>query len=148
MTDPQNISILRDGRWYPHRRSDRTVYVIGTIDGEQTRLHRLVLPGHKEVDHKDGNGLNNRGSNLRPATRTLNLANVQKRKKKCASSYKGVSFAGAHLGRPWRAQVCKEGLSRNLGYHSTQEDAALAYDAGAKELFGEYARLNFPTGEH
>jgi len=60
----------------------------------------------------------------------------------CSSRYKGVSLHKA-TGR-WRAMITLNRRTRSLGLFAREIDAALAYDAAARELFGEYARPNFP----
>jgi hypothetical protein len=104
-------------------------------------LLHIALSVYLEVDHKDGNGLNNRGSNLRDATHQQNCRN-----RRSAGLYKGVSRDG----KLWRARIC-DGTMKNactyLGAFETAVEAAKAYDEKAKELFGEFARLNFPEGE-
>lgn len=108
-------------------------------------MHRLILsrmtgaqlPAGIEPDHIDGDRLNNRRSNLRPATRSLNQAN-RKRPRNNTSGYKGVSF---NQGK-WQATISKDGRYHCLGRFDSAEDAARAYDKAAIEMFGSFARTN------
>ena len=105
-------------------------------------MHRLLIgPGYAQVDHINGESLDNRRSNLRGCTAAQNGANkgVGRRNR---SGFKGVSFRQRE--QRWAATVSLERQDRWLGYFSTPEDAARAYDAAARELHGEFARLNFP----
>ncbi len=90
-------------------------------------------------DHIDRNPLNNQKYNLRSATHQQNCFNTSK-KKNCASQYKGVCWHKPT--QKWRAKVHKAGKCYDLGYHVYEIDAALAYNAKALELFGEFATLN------
>lgn len=99
----------------------------------------------KGADHKNGNGLDNRRSNLRPCTASQNSAN-QPLQKGNRSGFKGVSWQGGRLNK-WTAQVQVLGKKIHLGCYSDKEDAARAYDAAAREHFGEFAQLNFPGDE-
>ena len=56
------------------------------------------------------------------------------------SSYLGVT----RVDGKWRAQIGVNSTTRSLGYFETEEEAARAYDAKARELHGDKARLNFP----
>jgi hypothetical protein len=103
------------------------------------RMHHAVT-GLRFVDHIDGNGLNNQRANLRSATAVTNARNG-KAHRDSASRYRGVSwFRRDGL---WRAQI-STGRNRHIGYFETERAAALAYDDAAADLFGEFARLNFP----
>jgi len=61
----------------------------------------------------------------------------------CSSKFKGVTFF--EKGNKWLARLVLEGKSFSLGLHATEEDAALAYNRKAIEIFGEFARLNIIT---
>lgn len=156
----RDLAWARGFRWHCLRSTDTLFYA-----GANCRLaagvwrlrsmHRLLLgladPAVK-VDHIDGNGLNNCRWNLRLATNQQNLANAGPMEGG-TSRFKGVSWH-KRAGR-WQAHHYGGGRSRYLGLYYTEEGAALAYDRAARELFGEYARLNFPMsadaalfGEH
>ena len=125
------------------RRENRHLEYVGFIPqpGSVVLLHRLITncPDHLEVDHKDGNGLNNSRQNLRVCT---HLQNLQNRRKHCKSSsvYKGVYWESAK-GR-WRTQIVVNG-KKIRKYWSSESDAARHYDELAAQHFGEFARLNF-----
>lgn len=110
-------------------------------------LHRWIMqpPDDMVVDHINGDPLDNRRSNLRICTHAQNLANGRSHRDS-TSKYRGVSY------RPregtWRAQISVGNQrSKFLGQYRTEEEAALAYDAAARDRYGEYARLNFPGRE-
>ncbi len=104
--------------------------------GGTTLMHKLIT-GFDSTDHQDHDGLNNRRSNLRDGAR--NQQNVRMHLSG-SSRFKGVTR------RPhgWVAQLGHRGKNYYLGFFSDEEDAALAYDAAAWQMFGEYACLNFP----
>lgn len=111
-------------------------------------MHRQILglgSGTPLVDHIDGDGLNNRRENLRTATRAQNTRN-RKLPATNTSGFKGVQVNRhcKRTGKPWLATVKFEGKCHSMGPFETVEAAAAAYDAKAVELFGEFARLNFP----
>ena len=114
-------------------------------DGRKRTLgmHKM-LTGSPLTDHADHDGLNNQRHNLRPATRRQNGHNSRGRIVK-ASRFKGVLWCRRR--RMWEARI---GLG-DRKYHSllftpSQKEAAYAYDAAARELFGEFACTNFPEG--
>jgi hypothetical protein len=120
------------GTWYAARKDgrDKTVY-----------MHRVIMdaiPG-KEVDHRDGNGLNNTRSNLRVVSHKENLRN-QKRSSANTSGYKGVSWH--KRGHKWQAYITVDQQHIHLGLHSKKEDAACVYNKAAMQHFGLHARLN------
>lgn len=94
------------------------------------------------IDHIDGDGTNNKLTNLRLVTSAQNMSNQRKTKKKTSSQYKGVT----RRKNSYRAYVTFQRKRFNLGSYHSEIEAAKAYNAKATELFGEYARLNvIPT---
>jgi hypothetical protein len=110
-------------------------------------MHQLLMPGAFKVDHEDTDGLNNQRTNLRAATDRQNQGNRRKARvhggKAVSSHWKGVGLFKP-TGR-WRAYLQVNGRQRHLGFFADEDDAARAYDAAARESFGEFARLNFPV---
>lgn len=109
------------------------------------KMHRVIMaaPANMHVDHINGDGLDNRRQNLRLATRYQNAANRRKfadGNRKYRSRYKGVRPDHHKFG----ALVSTRGKRIYIGSFKTEIEAAQAYDRKARELFGEFASLNFP----
>lgn len=106
-------------------------------------LHRFIMNAPKgvEVDHKNGDGLDCRKSNLRLATRSQNAANIP-RKRTSQSPYKGVRRM--NKSNYWYVDITKNGVNKLVYGFSNPEEAAREYDRLALELHGEFANLNFP----
>ncbi len=121
------------------------VYAAHTFPNGKTStlyLHRFILGVTDplvEVDHKDHNGLNCQRENIRQASSIQNQRNQQKRNVS-SSKFKGVS---SHRKTGWKARIYIDNEPIYLGLFLTPEEAALAYDAAARELFGEFAHTNF-----
>ena len=108
------------------------------------RFHRIILKAPKGiiVDHINGNGLDNRKSNLRTCTTSQNGMNRRKQLKETTSKYKGVTKDRREkVNLPWRMSIYKN-KDIYIKYFKTENEAALAYNAKAKELFGEFTLLN------
>ena len=129
--------------------------------GTQAKIHRLImarvlgreLKRAEHVDHINGNGLDNRRENLRIATNSQNHGNRPKQRGNYWSVYKGVYRDSKRLHLGWYACIgsgkTPNGVNREyLGRYESEVDAAKAYDKRAKELFGEFAYLNFPEEEN
>lgn len=134
LVDEDDLTIVSGRRWTI--RNSRFPYAV-TSNG--LKLHRLLMGERDgyEVDHRNGDTLDNRRANLRWATRQQNLANLGP-KRNCRSRYKGVSWST--VAKMWQVQVAAKGV----GYFRDEVDAARAYDTAALEKWGEFARLNFP----
>lgn len=105
------------------------------------RMHRMILdvrPGDPRiVDHRNGNGLDNRRENLRITDYKGNNRN-RKQRSSCNNPFKGISFCKDT--RRWTAS-CRTGGGRQwLGSFDTPEQAARAYDFFARQTFGEFDR--------
>lgn len=113
------------------------------LPGSAIAMHKLIT-GWLLTDHKDHDGLNNQRHNLREATNTQNLQNMQKRRN-TTSRFKGVGVYRRKCGDIWKAYIRLDGEYFHLGVFEDDVEAALAYDAAAREHFGEFACVNFET---
>jgi hypothetical protein len=105
-------------------------------------MHRLLLlpDDGQEVDHVNGDRLDNRRANLRACTSSQNHCN--RAAMAGTSRYKGVSWE-QHAAR-WVAQIKRHRKRIFLGYFTDEEEAARSYDEAAVRVHGPFARLNFP----
>jgi hypothetical protein len=148
LIDPEDAIAVVQWRWSAAQTSKDCWYARGTrtIDGvkEQTYLHRLLMSPSKDeiVDHIDGNGLDCRRHNMRVGTQQQNTFN---RNKRAGSKTPYFGVYQLRNQKSWNARIRQGGQSHYLGYFSTPEEAARAYDKKAYELRGEFARLNFPS---
>lgn len=119
----------------------------GYVVSKEFLLHRLVMNAPKDmfVDHKDGNKLDNRKSELRICTVRDNSRNIHSCKNN-TSGYKGVVW-DKDLNK-WRAQIKVDYKTVYLGVFDDIENAAIAYDDAAKKCFGAFAKLNFEEAIH
>ena len=106
------------------------------------RMHRVIMnaPPGTEVDHINGNPLDNRRENLRLASHRENAANQVKQRVKRSSRYKGVTYYKRDGN--WQAKIHKGGVTHHLGYFNDEVDAARAYNTAARGLFGTFAHVN------
>lgn len=113
--------------------------------GWSVYLHRCVnkTPTGFHTDHINGWKCDCRRANLRTATRAQNMGyNTKQRSDAVFSRFKGVSISKPRHIHPWRAMIRIHGKQKHLGLFSTENEAAFAYNAAAKLLFGYFARLN------
>lgn len=123
---------------------DKEGYIVIHILGKIYKAHRLAflyMTGkfpEDQIDHVDGNPSNNAWDNLRKATNRQNQGNKKLRRNN-TSGYKGVGWHKSI--KKWYSSISYDGKI-HLGYFEYAEDAALAYNFAAIDLFGEFARLN------
>lgn len=131
-----------------HKRVPPTYYARShpTYNGPKLHMHREIMAriGFNkalQVDHKDGNSLNNRRKNLRVASNSQNNANKLKLSG-YSSRFKGVAWEKSR--NRWSAELTCRCKKYHLGRFEIEEDAAKAYDTAARKHFKDFARLNFP----
>lgn len=149
--DDEDFERLSKLKWYAVK-APHTYYARTTLNGKNVTMHRYILGLEEydsmEGDHEDHDGLNNQKYNLRKSTRTQNSKN---RRAYGTSKYLGVCkgptmtkkgkvYDYSHL---WFATISLKGRNKKIGQYLTEEEAARAYDAKAKELHGDFANLNF-----
>lgn len=102
------------------------------------RMHRIIcpVPPGMQVDHINGNTLDNRRANLRPATHAQNVHNRGITRFNM-SGYKGVTWNH----RRWMARIEVDGLPKYLGTFDSPAEAHAAYRVAAEKLHGEFARF-------
>ena len=151
IVDPERYEELAKDKWHVSL-SEHGLYAVrkfwtkegGRFKQKSVSMHRLIIgAGEGEiVDHINHKGLDNRIANLRAVTNQQNTWNARKRRPNCTSKYKGVSRSKTR--KKWRARITFNGRLIFIGYFDRERAAAMAYDAKARELFGDYASLNMP----
>lgn len=146
--DDKDFGLVSQYKWHVKNWRNtsyaRTNLHIGRNKWSPLSMHRFILDAPKEmdVDHINGNGLDNRRKNLRLCSRSENTRNSRKHSQN-KSGYKGVWFSNACSPRkPWVTAITFNYKYIHIGVFATKEEAARAYNTKAKELFGEFARLN------
>lgn len=147
LVDDADADLVAGYSWYLHRSRRDLVYARAYVKGSgranprYVYMHQLIT-GQRGTDHANGNGLDNQRHNLRDATRGQQQVNRPSRWGR--SKYRGVWLAPDRTVNPWRAEIRKDGRVRRLGTFADEETAARAYDQAAREIWGEFASLNFP----
>lgn len=139
--DAADASLVGEYNW-----SFRQAWNTGYAYSRCGTMHRLLfqVPAGMQVDHINGDGLDNRRSNLRAATPSQNSQNIGKRRTN-TSGYKGVSRLSNSP--KWRAQIRSADKSQGcngkvyLGVFDTPEQAYAAYCEANKRLHGEYGKV-------
>jgi hypothetical protein len=139
--DSEDEHFLNEYRWVPVVTGrSKTTYLRSCVRrGVYIYFHRIVIIPEKgkDIDHIDGNGLNNIKSNLRICTHAQNLFNRGKNKNN-TSGFKGVVWYPRTS--KWKAQIMYQRKMFHIGLFSTPEEASEAYKNRAIQLFGEFAK--------
>lgn len=145
LVDDEDFEWLSQWKWCARKGASGKFYAARSQWDSDTKKNKTIIMARvivgakkgEEVDHKNGNTLDNRRRyNLRLCTPTQNRHNVGLSRRN-TSGYKGVAFR--KNSRKWEAR-----MYLYLGSFNLKEEAARAYDKKAIELFGEFAKLNFP----
>ncbi len=150
IVDAEDYEKLSKYKWYAQiKKNTDIIYACRASyyseNGKRCRrtimMHREIMnpPDGMVVDHINSNGLNNRRCNLRACTHAQNLRAARPRPG-TQSPFIGVTRRGDR----WRARIRYLGEDCYLGTFDDPVEAARARDRRAIELFGEFARLNFP----
>lgn len=161
LVDDEDFDWLNKYKWYANE-SGNTYYAMRVITIQsqnknknikrkrkrilmhvETLKHKLEreLKPHKETDHINNNGLDNRKCNLREVNSSQNKMNRKKQNKKTSSIYKGIYWYKNK--KKWHVRIMLNRKSICLGYFDDEKEAAITYDKAALKYFGEFARLNF-----
>ena len=141
IVDDEDFAFLNQFKWQYNYKG----YAESTFgkfpNRKKLKMHRIITdaPAHLQVDHINGNKLDNRRSNLRLCTNSENQRNTKK-KITNTSGYKGVTWKKGN--NKFAAQIQVDYKNRHIGYFTDPKDAARAYNQKALEYFGEFAVLN------
>ena len=146
LVDDEDYELMSGHSWHvweqhrPGRHRATGPYACAAIRRDDGTLRHVYM--HQLItrwpitDHANGDGLDNRRSNLRPVDHAQNNWNSAKRGGG-TSRFKGVSWR--ERDGKWQVHITVSGKRRFLGCFASEEDAAAAYTAAALEIQGQYA---------
>lgn len=150
--DDEDYDFLMQWNWQVSKAYKNIFYAVRSNVGSsnKTYMHRVIMGleigDTRVVDHINNNGLFCQKYNMRICSREQN--NKNRRAALKTSKYLGVHIATTKRnGKEWkyiRGAISINGAAKSLGHFKTEIEAARAYDIKAKELYGEFANLNFP----
>lgn len=135
--------------WLCEKKGYAVTYIWSWGKRRTVKMHRLIMQPNaiQQVDHKDGNPLNNQRDNLRLCAPIGNAANARKRADN-SSGFKGVSWNKTV--KRWYVKVGRSGRHLKIkAFIKTFDDpisAAKAYDEAALARYGEFAKTNKMLG--
>lgn len=146
LVDDADYEAVNAHKWYAKKigRGWYAMRGVRRFDGKwiTQSLHQFLMPGVSEIDHRDGNGLNNQRENIRPSTRQQNQQRFRSKPVGATSKFRGVSW---HKGnRRWEASIKVDGKNIYLGNSTIEEDAARIRDKATLKYYGPDAHFNFP----
>lgn len=143
--DEDCAEIVANKKWYAMKTNTgfyaaTNAPMVSGKRGKTLLMHRLILGDESapRCDHRNGDTLDNRRENLRPATISQNAANSKRRFG--TSKYRGVNWDKQR--NLWAVFITIGTKRKNLGRYASEDDAGSAYNNAAKVAFGEFARLN------
>ena len=148
IVDDEDFIYLNRFKWHIVKDRYKTICVkTGLRDIEYSKhsvgliMHFLLITRkpHYRIIHRNGNGLDNRKSNLM-LVKENNIANLRPKKKETTSQYKGVSWDKKR--KMWQSQIKDNYRSIFLGRYHSEEDAAEVYNIKCKEIYGDTAYQN------
>lgn len=148
IVDDGDYALISRFKW-SSKQCGNTVYAHRgyTENGRKTMvvMHRFLMGAKSsiQVDHVNGNGLDNRRENLRFATLQQNQFN-QTKIPGCSSKFKGVHWNKKF--RKFQASIRVHGHRKSLGYFRNDASGAKAYDQAAIKFYGQFARTNEMMG--
>ena len=146
---PEDYALAMSHPWRLNADGYVIVHVYDVVRKKSTllSLHRMVAraPAGVLVDHVRANLLDCRRCALRRATHSQNTANRRKLLPNKSSRYRGVT---KHKGGRWQAAAKHHDKCIHGGLHDTQEQAAAAYNAIARRIWGRFSVLNRLPAKH
>ena len=148
LVDDSNYDrLISMGKWYAQKSRNGVFYVCKKVAGSDGKfrflsMHRFLAGINDwsvKVDHANGDGLDNRMSNIRLSTNSQNLMNRGKTSLN-SSGYKGVTWS--KKGKAFYASITHNKKTIHLGTFNDKVSAAIAYNAAAIQFHGEFAKLN------
>lgn len=148
LIDEADYPYVAQFKWYAHNSRGKFYAArqtrVGPYKQKRVFLHIELMqpPDGMQVEHISGDSLDCRRENMRHSTQAENNRN-KGRHRNAKNPYVGVFKMGPrYVSAPWRAYIGHEGKVIHLGYFSTPEEARDVRDAKARELHGEFARMN------
>ncbi len=139
IVDPEDYGRLNKYKWYASGNREK-LYAARAEGRKKVFMHREIIPiPHGMVaDHINRDRLDNRKTNLRPATTAQNAYNRPRN----GARFMGLSWDNRR--GKWRVRVSRNGKRISVGCFGEKTEAARAYDEAVKKYHGEFAVLNFP----
>ena len=147
LVDDEDYEMLSRYKWRVRKYSHSDImyayrnFPVAVRKRGSVMMHRAITnaPKGMEVDHADGNALNNCRANLRVCTKHENQRN-QRPQGGRSSALKGVSWHKRD--KAWYANISINDKQTYLGKFLSEREAGMAYDRAAIAAYGEYARTN------
>lgn len=158
LIDDEDYAEVSKHKWLAQYRKTRNIFYAlrfiknptGKPRQKTLYLHRAIMQPHPkmQVDHINGDPLDNRRANLRVCTASQNRRNSKRKYSKGRTIYKGIygKVCGDKIWWEAKVYITQKGKQKSisLGVRREEREAAELYDEGARKYYGEFACLNFP----